>query len=234
MNGETRGLFVTGTDTGVGKTVAAAGFAMTLRARGADVGVMKPFASGGREDALFLKEAAGVSDTLDEINPCFYEAPIAPSEAAKREGAQVDLREAAEAFWKLSERHEFIIVEGAGGLAVPLTEVLTIGDLQQLFPLPLCVVARPSLGTINHTVLTIEYARSRGWDVEGVVFNGLTEEAGLAEETSPGAIEALTGARILGTLPMLSSVSVEECRLGSLAEAFQEHVETPTYWIDWR
>ncbi len=234
MNGDMRGLFVTGTDTGVGKTVAAAGFAMTLRARGADVGVMKPFASGGREDALFLKEAAGVSDSLDEINPCYFEAPLAPSEAAKREGKTVDLRRAADMFRRLSERHEFMIVEGAGGLAVPVSEVLTIGDLQQLFPLPLCIVARPSLGTINHTALTVEYARSRGWEVEGIVFNGLTEEAGLAEETNPAAVEALTGARILGTLPTLPSVNVEEGRMEGLAEAFQERIDTPSYWIDWR
>ena len=178
-----------------------------------------------------MKAAASVSDSLEEINPCFFADPIAPSEAARREGRSVDLRGAAEAFARLSERHEWVVVEGAGGLAVPVTDVLTIGDLQGVFPLPLCVVARLSLGTINHTVLTVEFARSRGWHVEGIVFNGWNpEEAGLAEETGPRAVEALTGARILGTLPLLPGVNVEEGRMDGLAEAFAEHIETPAHW----
>ena len=118
------GIFITGTDTEIGKTVVAGGLAAALKAAGVNVGVMKPIASGGierkghlvSEDAIFLKGAAQVDDALDLINPICLRPPLAPSVAAAIEGVSIDLRQIDEAFAELCQRHEFIVVEGVGGL----------------------------------------------------------------------------------------------------------------------
>ena len=211
------GIFLTGTDTEVGKTVIAAGLAAALKASGVDVGVMKPIASGGvpssssrcgvkeriiSEDALFLKHAAQVDDDLDLINPICLSAPIAPSVAAKIEGVSVELERIDIAFNKLSQNHDFMIVEGVGGIAAPICGDLLVANMAQRFRLPLLIVARPSLGTINHTVLTAAFARCFHLHPCGVVLNGLRREsAGLAEDTNPIEITRLTNLPIIGIVP---------------------------------
>lgn len=211
------GLFITGTDTEVGKTVIAAGLAATLKAAGVDVGVMKPIASGGvnyspsrtgvggriiSEDALCLKHAAHVDDSLDLINPMCFNAPIAPSVAAKIEGRSIELKQIDDAFNQLREIHEFMIVEGVGGIAAPICGDILTADMAQRFGLPLLIVARTTLGTINHTVLTEAFARSFNLHPCGVVLNGLRREsAGLAEETNPKEITRLTRLPIIGIVP---------------------------------
>lgn len=211
------GLFITGTDTEVGKTVIAAGLAATLKAAGVDVGVMKPIASGGvysspsrtgvdrriiSEDALCLKRAAQVDDSLDLINPMYFNAPIAPSVAAEIEGRSIELEQIDDAFNQLSQIHEFMIVEGVGGIAAPICGDILAADMAQRFGFPLLIVARTTLGTINHTVLTAAFARSFNLHPCGVVLNGLQREsAGLAEETNPKEITRLTRLPIIGIVP---------------------------------
>jgi dethiobiotin synthetase len=204
------GIFITGTDTEIGKTVVAGGLAAVLKAAGVDVGVMKPIASGGvehkgrfvSEDAIFLKHAAQVDDALDLINPICLRHPLAPSVAAKIEGVSIDLRQIDEAFAELCQRHEFIVVEGVGGIAVPVCEEMLVADLAQRFQLPLLIVARPNLGTINHTVLTVEFAKSYSLELCGIVLNASQEQSeGPAEETNPKELARLTHLPILGTVP---------------------------------
>ena len=204
------GIFITGTDTEIGKTVVAGGLAAAFKAAGINVGVMKPVASGGverkgrivSEDAIFLKHAAQVDDALDLINPICLRYPLAPSVAAEIEGVSVDLRQVDEAFAQLCQRHEFIVVEGVGGIAVPICEEMLVADMAQRFQLPLLIVARPNLGTINHTVLTVEFARSHSLELRGIVLNASQAESkGLAEETNPKELERLTRLPILGPVP---------------------------------
>ena len=204
------GIFITGTDTEIGKTVIAGGLAAALKAAGVDVGVMKPIASGGvehkgclvSEDAIFLKHAAQVDDALDLINPICLRHPLAPSVAAEIEGVSIDLRQIDEAFAQLCQTHEFIVVEGVGGIAVPICEEMLVADMAQRFQLPLLVVARPNLGTINHTVLTVEFARSYNLEICGIVSNASQEGSkGLAEKTNPKELTRLTNLPILGTVP---------------------------------
>jgi len=204
------GIFITGTDTEIGKTVVAGGLAAALKAAGINVGVMKPIASGGvehkghivSEDAIFLQHAAQVDDALDLINPICLRHPLAPSMAAEIEGASIDLRQIDKAFAELCQRHEFIVVEGVGGIAVPICEEILVADMAQRFQLPLLIVARPDLGTINHTVLTVEFARSYNLEVCGIVLNASQEESkGLAEETNPKELARLTHLPILGIAP---------------------------------
>ncbi|MDP2935542.1 MAG: dethiobiotin synthase, partial [Dehalococcoidia bacterium] len=158
-----RGIFVTGTDTGVGKTVVAAGLAAALKARGVNVGVMKPVQTGDYPgDAAVLRLAAGVDDPLNLILPCYLQAPLAPAVAALLGDRPVSPALIMEAFQELCQRHEFMIVEGVGGLMVPLLDGYSVADLIVAMGLPALVVARPGLGTINHTLLTIKQAQSVG------------------------------------------------------------------------
>jgi dethiobiotin synthetase len=231
-----RGVLVTGTDTEVGKTVVAAGLAAVLRRRGLSVGVMKPFATGAVErdgelvsdDARLLQFAAGSADPVSLVNPVCLREPLAPAVAAARAGVAVDLERVRDAFDELTRRHEFIVVEGVGGIAVPVTETHLLADLRDLFSLPLWVVTRPALGTINHTVLTVRFAEQCGWTVQGIVINNLdVETAGVLERTNLEAIPRWTGVPVLGALPRLSSVDVAAMRLDGLAEAFAACVKLP-------
>ena len=223
------GVFIAGTDTDVGKTVVAAGLALALRARGVDVGVMKPFATGAEmrggalsaADTDCLRAATHPADEASLVTPCLLREPLAPAVAASRAGIDVDLDAVAAAYETLRERRQFLVVEGVGGVAVPVKGRIVVADLQSLFDLPMWVVARPNLGTINHTLLTVDYARARGWDVTGIIINGHDQEnAGVAEETNPAVIAELTGAPVLGILPRLEGISVEAAAMDGLGEAF--------------
>lgn len=214
----TRGLFITGTDTGVGKTLVAAALAAWCRAHGVDVGVMKPIATGGvrlgrgsrtgmsSPDAAFLARAAGVEDGPALINPVCYRDPLAPYAASLRARQPIAWGRIARAFDALAGRHRVMIVEGIGGLSVPLSRRRTVVDLIQRLRLPVLVVARLRLGTLNHTLLTVEHARRGGLRVVGVLLNAAetpTSDPGarLAERTNPTVLQACLPVPVLGVLP---------------------------------
>lgn len=200
-----KGIFITGTDTGVGKTVVAAAIARYLRDRGVKVGVMKPVTSGGveiagklmSEDAELLKRSSGCKAADRDVAPYVFRAPLAPSEAASLEGAVVEYTRIRDAYERISAAHDFIIVEGAGGLLVPLAPDLLVADLAVRLELPLLIVARPGLGTVNHTLMTCECALARGIRVLGIVVNGMADLPDAAEEYAPRVIAELSGLPIL-------------------------------------
>jgi len=200
-------VFVTGTDTGVGKTVVAGGIAAALRRRGVRVGVMKPFATGvdGRsEDAEFLRRAAGVDDALDLVNPVRFRPPLAPSVAARLAGRPVDLRAVWKAFRALAARHDCLVVEGVGGLLVPVRPRVPVAAVARRLALPLIVVTRPTLGTINHTLLTVLAARAYRLRVIGLVVNHhAAGRRGLVERLNPRTLEEETRLPILAEIPYL-------------------------------
>lgn len=169
------GLFITGTDTGVGKTVVSCALARGLRAAGVDVGVMKPAETGvldaGPLDALAMIRAAEVEDELELVCPIQFEMPAAPQASAIAANQVVSIGRIHDAFRELASRHSFMLVEGAGGLLVPLDEKTTMADLAEQLELPVLIVARASLGTINHTLLTLEACATRCLDVVGVVLS---------------------------------------------------------------
>lgn len=222
MNIETQSYFVTGTDTGVGKTVVTALIALHLQSRDADVGVMKPFASGCQwrdgvlvsEDAEFLQQSCVLSDTLDAINPARWEEPLAPLVAARRANDNSDYwRAALKAYEVLRARHQAVIIEGVGGLLVPIAErngkILTCVDLASTLALPVIIVARRTLGTISHTLLTIESLRAADLEIAGLIFCDATviEENDVAAQTSPALIAELSGVPILGYVPWSKDLS---------------------------
>ena len=205
-----RGLFVTGTDTEVGKTVIAGGIARVLTDNGQKVGVFKPIASGCRSDrtglvspdAEFLAHCADSAQTLDQICPIRFREPLAPEVAVHRGAKPIEMAVIKTYYNRLAAGSDLIIVEGIGGLLVPLAKDLLLADLAGQIDLPLLIVATPSLGTINHTLLTIEAARARGLRVAGIVINSyVADTASLAEETNPAAIERASGVKVLAIVP---------------------------------
>jgi dethiobiotin synthetase len=205
-----RGVFVTGTDTDVGKTAVAGGLTAALRRRGVRAGYFKPIQSGCPEaggrlvptDAAWVKELAGLPEPLEILTPTTLALPLAPAVAAAEAGVEIDLEAVAAAYRELAGTYEFLVAEGAGGLYVPLSgkEFLVV-DLARWLGLPLVVVARAGLGTINHSVLTVKAALAEGLEVLGTVLNRYPEQPNLAARTNPGVIEALSGRPILGKTP---------------------------------
>ena len=217
----TKGIFITGTDTGVGKTLVSGGIAALLRESGMDVGVMKPIESGCRrengvlipEDALFLREMSGCGDELRLINPYALEHPLAPALAADLEGIEIRLEVIRGAFITLASRHEWILVEGAGGMLVPLAPHFFMADLARgLGGLPILLVTRASLGTLNHTLLTLYYARREEMEVMGLVMNHTSAKYGLAEFLNPEGLRRWGEVPYLGHLPFLSNTDKEEIK----------------------
>lgn len=204
-------LFVTGTDTGVGKTVAACALVRGLRDQGLDVGVMKPIETGvdptaGPLDAIALSAAAGEPDALDLVCPLRFSLPAAPCVAADDEGKKVDLKPVREAFGELVSRHDWLVVEGAGGLLVPTTPDATMADLARDLGLPVLLVARPALGTINHTRLCVEETLRRGLDLVGVIVSH-DHAVSDADAKNLDYLRSWLGDRLLAEIPTVEGAT---------------------------
>jgi dethiobiotin synthetase len=205
------GFFITGTDTGVGKTLIAGAIARALSLQGRRVGVMKPFESGCRRDgdtvvpadALFLRNMAGSQDDLALICPYAFERPLAPGIAAHMEHVPINLEKVQKTFNQMSAQYDIMLVEGAGGLMVPVSEEHLIIDVIGLLKLPLIIVARTTLGTINHTLLTVREAHRAGIRVCGIILNKVSPEQDEAEDTNPEVIRKFSNVPLLGQLPYI-------------------------------
>lgn len=217
-----RGLFITATDTEVGKTLVSGAIA-SLLSRKYRVGVFKPIATGCiqtreglvSEDAQFLSLAADGDIPLSTITPVRYSIPAAPVVSAEYENRPIDYDAIRTAYRYIAENHDIVIVEGIGGALVPIDEQFTILDLAQQFALPAVVVARPNLGTINHSLMTLACVRAAGLRVVGVVLNGYREtEYEIAEQTAPRVISGFGQTNILTCVPWDEQSSVENGTLG--------------------
>jgi dethiobiotin synthetase len=225
-----RALFITGTDTGVGKTLVGRALCAAAQAAGLRVAPFKPFESGcGHDsagnlqpaDALALRAACGLDKLVYDISYCniyAFSDTIAPGMAAQRAGINVDEARVRSAYEALRARFDLVVIEGAGGLLVPLSERLLVADLAATLDAPLLVVARDALGTINHTLLTISEARRRGLRVAGVVLSHASPAAAPDAEHNATAIARLGQVRVLGTLPFVPDAdSATPARLAALA-----------------
>jgi dethiobiotin synthetase len=201
-------LFVTGTDTGVGKTFVACALAHALRARGRRVGVVKPVETGVEaepEDARRLAAAAGDPSPLEDLCPYRLRAPLAPAVAAARERVTIDVDAIVGLIERRARTVDVLIVEGAGGLLVPIAGTLTYLELAERAHLPLLIVAANRLGTVNHCALTARVAATAGLAVRGFVLSQPAPSTDVSAETNADTIVGLTGLRCFGVLPHLAS-----------------------------
>ncbi|OFW34053.1 MAG: dethiobiotin synthase [Acidobacteria bacterium RIFCSPLOWO2_12_FULL_60_22] len=201
MTTRQRGLLITGTDTGVGKTFVACGLAGSLRQQGFRVAPFKPAETGCEPDpksqalvpadAELLRRATATQASIETICPYRFRAPLAPWVAAELEGASIDPQRLERCYRELSDSHDFVLVETAGGILVPLAESFHYADLARLLDLPVLVVIGSKLGAINHTLLTLEFLSNAGLRVLACVLNHPTAEAGPAIETNERTLRRL-------------------------------------------
>lgn len=223
------GLFVTGTDTGIGKTMVAAAIAAVLRIEGMDIGVWKPVQSGekigsGLTDAERLLHLSGIQDRPEVIAPFTFEAPVTPMLAAKQSGVTLTLKKLIAAGRPLIDRYQALIVEGAGGVAVPLTEDAFVADFIAELQMPAVIVARSGLGTINHTLLTVSYLKQIGVHIIGVIMNDIENTETFDDPSvsnNAELIERYSGLKVLGRLPHLHNAVDSE----TLIPIFREKIE---------
>lgn len=222
-------IFVTGTDTDIGKTVVTAGIAAVMQSLGYKAGVFKPFQSGAEEkNGFFVSPDLAFVKTVDFYieTRCSYllKAPTAPLIAAELEGEHMEFSVVQSDFNALRKKCEVILVEGAGGLMVPALEGKTMADIIKALNLPALIVARPDLGTINHTLLTINQAKCMGIDVSGVIINRYPEgTTDAAIKTAPRLIEEYSDAKILGIIPEIPNFS--SVKPGEIIDIFINNVD---------
>ena len=210
-------FLITGTDTGVGKTFITYNLTLSLKNKGVNVGCFKPIETYVRdlpEDGSLLSKATGQS--IDEIVPLRFRLPLSPYAAKIEEGRDFSLKFLRERFEELKSRYELLLVEGAGGIAVPIDRDYTYADLAVDWGLEVIVVARAGLGTLNHTYLTYFYARSKGLNVRGIVLNRF-EGRDVSERTNPRIVEEMTGIKPI-LIPKVQGVELPEAERDKLLE----------------
>jgi dethiobiotin synthetase len=193
-------LFLTGTDTNIGKTYVAARLVRALRRAGLDTVGLKPICCGGREDAEILHAASDGALSLNDVNPVWLRTPAAPYTAAMIENRAIDLALIRETFVRLSAAHRSLIVEGVGGWRVPIARDYFVSDLAREMTLPVAVVVANRLGALNHALLTIESIRACGLECAGLILNHVapsTEEESIATATNRAVLEELAGVSVL-------------------------------------
>jgi dethiobiotin synthetase len=202
-----KGIFIVGTDTDVGKTFVTAGITYALRNKGYRACSYKPVQSGGiregksliPEDVRFVQEITGIEEPLEVMNRYCLEEEVSPHLAAEIEGVKIEKEEIINGFTRLSEEYDYIIVEGCGGIIVPLIRgSYYLYDLVKDLGLPVVIVTKAGVGTINHTSLTVDFLKNKGIDIKGVLINGYS--GNLAQQDNIKVIRAVTGLEILGIL----------------------------------
>ncbi|MCK5594771.1 dethiobiotin synthase [bacterium] len=207
-----KGVFITGTDTEVGKTIVAGGLARIFRGMGINVGVMKPVETGGEykkdklvgKDTEYLIRMSKISDTYSHINPYILRRPLAPYVAAKLEEKRIQKKKILASFRNLTNKYDFLIVEGCGGFLVPITSSYMVSDLAGDMKLPVIIVVRAGLGSINHALLTLDHARRSEIEVIGIIINKTDRNTQMSEKTNPQVIKTFGKVPILGIIPYIS------------------------------
>ena len=226
-----KGIYIVGTDTEVGKTVVSAGLMHLMLAQKYRSSYFKPVASGAivingiteAIDAVFVRTASGFSEEPGNITPFVFKNEVAPYLAARLEQMPINVGVIKDRFQYLKGCYEWIIAEGAGGLAVPLNdEGYMQYDLIRELGFSCLLVANAGLGTINHTLLSVHFARSIGLKIKGIIINGSTRS--LLERDNTETITRLAGVPAVITIPALTGVDTEKCQIGNLKEVFEKSI----------
>jgi len=207
-------LFVTATDTDIGKTYVCAGLAYALKKSGIDVGIMKPFACGVKQkigfssnDLTILTNAAMVDDAEDIINPFFFPIPASPYTAAKNLGVKIDIEYVMECFRKLDEIHDIVLVEGIGGIMTPILKDYAIIDLIKDLMANTIIVTSSKIGTVNHTVLTCNMCKNMNIPIKGLIINNF-DSTGYPIPELERDLSALTDLPVLCSLPHMKKFNL--------------------------
>lgn len=199
-----KSIFITATDTGVGKTFISAGLCEVAREFGLSVGYLKPISSGGIDDVIYVKNKAGLIDDIDIVNPVRFRQPLSPYAAGKTEKVKLDLSKIKRTLTSLQKYREFIVVEGVGGVSVPIKKGFYVSDMIKKLNIPTVIVARAGLGTINHTMLSINALRAKKIVIGGIILNGFAGKE-LSERSNAQVIEELSGVPIIAHIRANSS-----------------------------
>ena len=206
-------FFITATDTGIGKTAFTAGFALALKNMGMDVGVMKPFATGipqqsgyKSEDVSILANAIDAKDSEDLINPYFFPIPTSPYAASIKLGVDIDVSLVLERFVTLQSKHDVVLVEGIGGILTPILKDYCVADLIKDMGLSALLVTGTRMGTVNHTLLTLQAADSYGVQMRGMIINSAGHEDYEPEDLARD-LTNLSGVDVLCTIPKLANLT---------------------------
>ncbi|KXG78643.1 dethiobiotin synthase [Thermotalea metallivorans] len=231
-----KGIFIVGTDTDVGKTVVTAGLVYLLRKNGYHAASFKAVQSGGIQweeklvssDARFVKEVSQWEEVQENICGYCLKTPVSPHLAARLEGLKLEKSVILEKYQALCNQYDYVIVEGSGGLIVPLINPnYMVHHLVKDLDLPVVVVARTGVGTINHTVLTVKYGQHMGLEVKGIIMNGYTGK--IAEKDNMQVIQDLTGVPVIGVINRLQGIDVEKGAFGNLREEFERKIDMKVF-----
>ena len=224
-----KSLFITGTDTDVGKTYVTAGLAVSLRNMGIDVGVMKPFAAGipqkkgfKSEDLEILANAAQINDSESLLNPQFFPIPASPYTAWKNLKIKPKINKIISNFKKLSQIHSTILVEGMGGIMTPILKNYFVTDLIKDLKIPAILVTRTKIGSINHTIMTVNMCKKYKIQIKGIVINDF-DSGGYKTKELTRDLKNLTGVSILGSIPFIDDLSN-----ASLYKIFSKNLDLKT------
>tara|TARA_B100000686_G_scaffold353433_1_gene459038 strand:+ start:1476 stop:2174 length:699 start_codon:yes stop_codon:yes gene_type:complete len=229
------GFFITGTDTDVGKTVVTACLTTLFKSQGIDVGVMKPIETGvdpecnssANSDAKFLMEVSGNNDPADEVCTYRFKTPASPYQAAQIAGRVITPATIIENFKILKSHHNLMLIEGAGGLLVPITNRYNVANLALEIGLPLIIVSRLRLGTLNHTLLTINAAKQHGLKIKGIILNQQENHAlNFVEKQQDKLIKEFSDIPILGICPYIQDLSCKgiKASLPKIKQAFKNNI----------
>ena len=208
-------FFVTGTDTDVGKTCVSAALAKHFRDNDVDVGVMKPFASGYKatpdsvsEDVEILMKYSGANDSIDLVNPYYFEIPTSPYDASKQLNLEIDISKVIESYNQLSSIHDIVIVEGIGGIMTPISRNYFVSDLISDLQLSSFIVTGSKIGAVNHFMLTYEHARQKNLNLKGFFINQNVSD-GYELSNLKHQIFGLTEKKVFGAIPYNPSFTIE-------------------------
>jgi len=221
-----KSLFITGTDTDVGKTYITSGLAITLRKMGIDIGVMKPFAAGvaqkngfKSEDVEILSKSAQINDSENLVNPQFFPIPASPYTAWKKLKIKPKISLILSSFKKLSNIHEMMLVEGMGGILTPILKDYYVTNLIKDMKIPTIIVTRSKVGTVNHTLMTVKMCEKYKIPIKGIIINNFDGD-GYPINQLQKDLEDLTGVKVLGSIPFINDMSDK-----SLYKIFKKNID---------
>ena len=220
-----KSLFITGTDTDVGKTYITAGLAITLRKMNVDIGIMKPFAAGDKqkkgyksEDVEILSNAAQINDPESLVNPQFFPISASPYTAWKKLKIKPKIPLILSSFKKLSDKHEMMLVEGMGGTMTPILKNYYVANLINDMKIPTVIVTRSKVGTVNHTLMTVLMCQKYKIPIKGIIINNF--DKGYPINQLKKDLESLTGIKVLGSIPFIKDMSDK-----SLYRIFKKNID---------